>query len=425
MSNALSSGEFRHAVVLAVGSELLTPLRTDTNSLLITGALNELGIEVIWKAVVGDDPDTLARLLGRSLDDADLVVLSGGLGPTDDDMTREVVARVLERQLREDVTIISEIAARFASRGWPMPEINRRQARVPEGAVALSNARGTAPGLWIEVGDRAVLLLPGPPKELEPVLREALKTWVLPRAGNRRVVRRVIRMTGLGESLIDELLQPCYAEWARWDVAVTATILAAMGEVELHLSSVDAESGRAVLAVSSAAAQACAIVGQDVFSDTGESLEAVVGGLLVERRWRVAVAESCTGGLVTERLTSVPGASRYVDQSVVTYSNDAKVALLGVPALLVATEGAVSDPVARAMASGIRALSGVEVGVGVTGVAGPGGGTIDKPVGTVVIAVVSPDGVSSRTLSLMGDREQIRYQSSQVALDSLRRLLVR
>ncbi|MEQ1896553.1 MAG: competence/damage-inducible protein A [Vicinamibacterales bacterium] len=413
---------FGRAVILAVGSEMLTPLRTDTNSLTITDALNATGVEVIWKAVVGDDRDVLATVLARALEDAALVVLSGGLGPTDDDVTRDVVSAVLGLELREDAAIVEAIAARFAARGWPMPANNRRQAHVPDGAVVLPNSLGTAPGLWIEHGDRALLLLPGPPRELAPLLEEALHTHVRPRTGGRRVVRRVVRMTGRGESLIDELLQPCYREWAGREVPVRATILAAMGQLELHLSATHTDAAQAASAVAVAAAEACACVGRDAFTDHGESLEAVVGRLLVDRGWRVAVAESCTGGLLASRLTAEPGASRYFDQGVVTYSNAAKVQWLGVPETLITEHGAVSDPVARAMAAGIRERAGADVGIGVTGIAGPDGGSAGKPVGTVVIAVALRDSVTSRTLQLMGDREQIRFQSAQAALDLVRRI---
>ena len=419
-----SSGvSFGRAVILAVGSELLTPLRIDTNSLTITGALNATGIDVIWKAVVGDDHDSLARLLTRAREDADLVVLSGGLGPTDDDVTRDVVSAVLGLPLTEDAAIVDAIAARFAARGWPMPANNRRQANVPSGAVVLPNPRGTAPGLWIEHGGGALLLLPGPPRELAPLLEDALQAYVRPRTGGQRLVRRVVRMTGRGESLIDELLQPCYREWAARTVPVRATILAAMGQLELHLSATHADAARAESAVAAAAEEACARVGRDAFTDRGESLEAVVGQLLVDRGWRVAVAESCTGGLVAGRLTAVRGASRYFDQGVVTYSNAAKVRWLGVPETLIAEHGAVSDAVARAMASGIRERAGADVGISVTGIAGPDGGTTDKPVGTVVMAVALRESITTRTLHLLGDREQIRSQSAQAALDLVRRTL--
>jgi len=238
-------------------------------------------------------------------------------------------------------------------------------------------------------------------------------------------VRRVLRMTGRGESTIDALLQPLYRTWAARPIPVRATILAAMGQIELHLSAVHASAGPAGDGVDAAIAEAREVIGRDVFSDDGAALEAVVGRLLTARGWRVSVAESCTGGLVAERITSVPGVSRYFDQSVVTYSNAAKTGWLGISEALLAEHGAVSAPVARAMAAGIRERTGAEAGLGVTGIAGPDGGTPDKPVGTVAIAVALPDGTSSRVLRFLGDRTQIRFQSSQAVLDLLRRSLER
>ncbi|MGE0394450.1 MAG: competence/damage-inducible protein A [Vicinamibacterales bacterium] len=431
---------FRRAVILAVGSELLGIERLDTNSLAMTAALNDCGIDLVWKAVAGDDAPSLARAVRRAIDDADLLLVCGGLGPTDDDLTRDVVADVLGRPLRHDPAIEAAIEARFAARGWVMADNNRRQAQVPEGATVLPNARGTAPGLWIDDGARGVLLLPGPPREMMPLLEQAVASFIAPRSGGRRIVRRMLRMTGRGESTIDALLQPSYRAWADGPVPVRATILASMGQIELHLSSVDADPARAQAAVDAACVTARAVIGRDVFSDDGSSLEAVVGHLLLARGWTVAVGESCTGGLVAERLTAVPGASRYFDQGVVTYSNAAKIGWLGVPEPLLAEHGAVSEPVARAMAAGVRGRTGADVGLGVTGIAGPGGGTPDKPVGTVAIAVALPPvaaggddadrgagsaGVSSRVLRFSGDREQIRFQSSQAVLDLLRRTLER
>jgi nicotinamide-nucleotide amidase len=265
---------------------------------------------------------------------------------------------------------------------------------------------------------------------MQPLLEQAVASFIAPRSAGRRMIRRVLRMTGRGESTIDALLQPSYRAWAAQQVPVRATILAAMGQIELHLSAADADPARAQGAVDAAVAMARDVIGRDVFSDDGAPLEAVVGRLLIARGWTVAVAESCTGGLVAERLTAVPGASRYFEQSVVTYSNAAKTAWLGVPDTLLVEHGAVSDPVARAMAAGVRARTGADVGLGITGIAGPDGGTPEKPVGTVVIAVALPEAdsgenPSSRTLHFLGDREQVRFQSSQAVLDLLRRTLER
>jgi nicotinamide-nucleotide amidase len=412
----------RRAAVLAVGSEMLTPLRIDTNSLFITEQLNAIGIDVVFKGVVGDDRAELATAVRTALERVDLLVLSGGLGPTDDDLTREVVADVLGRPLREQDGITERIRQRFASRGWTMPEINRRQAMVPAGADVLENPNGTAPGLWIEHEDRMVLLLPGPPRELRPMLRAAVAR-LSERRGSTTLLRRVVRITGRTESHADEALQTLYAEWNRAPVPVAATILAALGQIELHLSASAETAERVQRALDAAVMQVQEVLGIDAYSIDGRPLEQVVGDLLAARGWRIGVAESCTGGLITSRLTDVPGSSRYVDRSVVTYSNEAKVAMLRVPEALIAEHGAVSEPVAEAMAEGIRTISGVEVGIGVTGVAGPGGGTAEKPVGMVCVAAVTPAARRVRTARFLGEREQVKFQASQAALDMVRRMM--
>jgi nicotinamide-nucleotide amidase len=414
----------RQAAILAVGSELLTPSRVDTNSLFITEQLNLLGVDVAFKVIVGDDRGGLAHLFSTAFERVDLVVCSGGLGPTDDDVTREVVAEVLNRSLAEDESITARIRARFASRGMKMPEINRRQAMVPEGAIVLENPRGTAPGLWIEHADRLVLLLPGPPRELKPILSELVRGRLSARAGEAALVRKVIRITGRTESHTEEAVQPLYLEWARREVPVSATILAALGQIELHLSAKAGARDTAERAIDRAAEEVQRVLGLDVYSTDGRQLEEVLGDLLTRKGLHIAVAESCTGGLITSRLTDVPGSSRYVDQSVVAYSNEAKVALLNVARELIDEHGAVSDPVALAMADGIRSRSSADVGVGVTGIAGPSGGTAEKPVGTVVVAVVTADLSRSRVFRFVGEREQVKFQASQAGLDMVRRLLL-
>jgi len=414
----------RRAAILAVGSELLTSSRLDTDSLLITEQLNLLGIEVVCKSQIGDDRGELASAVRYALGRADLIVCCGGLGPTDDDVTREVVADVFGRALAEDERITARIRARFESRRMEMPAINRRQAMVPVGARVIDNVNGTAPGLWLDVGEQAVLLLPGPPRELTAMLGAVVEELLAPRSEGLSLVRRVIKITGRSESHTEEAVQPLYREWERADVPVAATILASLGQIELHLSARAQSRDQAAAAVSAAAAQVAAVLGLDVYSLEGHSLEQVVGALLVERELWIACAESCTGGLLTSRLTDVPGSSRYVERAVVAYTNDAKVELLGVPSALIEEHGAVSEPVAQAMANGIRASARADIGVGVTGIAGPGGGTPEKPVGTVAVAAVAPGGVRSRVFRFVGDRELIKFQASQAALDMVRRMLL-
>jgi nicotinamide-nucleotide amidase len=416
----------RRAEIVAVGSELLGVDRLDTNSLAVTARLHELGIEVAAKAVVGDRLDDLAAVLRQALERADLVVTTGGLGPTDDDVTREAVARVLGRRLVEDARTVERIRARFARRGLEMPEINRRQALVIEGAHLVDNEHGTAPGQWVEVDGRLVVLLPGPPRELEPMLDRVAREVLEPRAGPHRLYRRVVGIVGRTESQAEERLRPLYARWAAQQPPVAATILAGGGQIELHLTTAAADAAEAAGALETAAGDVVDAFGVDVFTTTGEHLEAVVGTLLRDRGLRVAVAESCTGGLVSSRLTDVAGSSAYVERGVVAYSNQAKVDLLGVPEALIAAHGAVSEAVAAAMAAGVRRLARVEVGLGITGIAGPGGGTPAKPVGTVAIAVDGPaDAGVVRTLLLPGGRLQVKAFASTSALDLLRRAILR
>jgi nicotinamide-nucleotide amidase len=423
--DASASPPLTRAVIIAVGSELLTPSRLDTNSLFITEQLNALGIDVVAKAIVGDDREHIRQLFSTLRSRADLVVFTGGLGPTDDDVTREAVADALGRSLREDPAITAHLRARFAARGYatPMPENNRRQSMVPDGAIVIENSRGSAPGLWLDDADGIVLLLPGPPRELRPMLSVLVEGPLKSRASGAVLLRRVLKIAGRIESQTDLELQPLYGEWAAQRPPVAATILAQLGQIELHLTSRAPSRAAAERVLDAAVAQAQGVLGDDIFSTDGRPLEHAVGDLLVARGLTIGIGESCTGGLITSRLTDIPGSSRYVTQSVVTYSNDAKTSLLGVPPELIEEHGAVSEAVALAMADGIRSRAGVDVGVGVTGIAGPGGGTPEKPVGTVAIAAVTAHATKSRVFRFMGEREQIKFQASQAALDIVRRLL--
>jgi nicotinamide-nucleotide amidase len=420
----MSDRPIGRAAILAVGSEMLTPTRVDTNSLFITGALNDVGIEVIYKVVVGDDRRELASQFAHALDRADLVVLTGGLGPTEDDLTRDVVAAQLGRPLAEDEAITETIRRRFAGRGWQMPEINRRQAMVPLGATVIANANGTAPGLWIDHGDKAVLLVPGPPREMKPMVERMVAERLRSRPGAAVLRRRVIRVAGRSESRLEELTQPVYSQWRDREPPIETTILAVPGQIELHFSARGTNSEALDAALDGATREIQAVLHADVVSIDGRSIEEVAGELLKTRGWRVALAESCTGGLATSRLTDVPGSSAYVERSVVVYSNESKMDLLGVPADLIAEHGAVSEPVAQAMAIGIRDRARVEVGIGITGIAGPTGATATKPVGMVCISIAGPAGTAVRTFRFPGSRELVKTFASVTAIDMLRRLLL-
>ncbi|RPJ64634.1 MAG: competence/damage-inducible protein A, partial [Acidobacteria bacterium] len=413
------------AEILAVGSELLTPFRSDTNSLFITSRLNDIGIPVAGKAVVADRREDLAAAVGLALGRVELVVVTGGLGPTDDDVTREAVAEALGRPLDEDPEIVERLRARFAARGLEMPDINRRQARILRGAEVLPNPNGTAPGQWVEHEGRLVVLLPGPPREMRPMLERVVGERLAPLAAGARIYRRVLKIAGRTESHVEQLAQPVYSNWERWKPPVATSILASPGQIELHLSvrAETPEAGESTLA--RAVDELQAVLGSDVYSTDGRSLEEVVGGLLRAREWRAATAESCTGGLVCSRLTDVAGSSDYVERGVVCYSNRAKTELLGVAPEMILEYGAVSKPVGLAMAVGARERARVDIAVGVTGIAGPGGGTEQKPVGTVFVAVVWAGGQVVERFRFPGGREQVKFQASQAALNMLRRVMER
>lgn len=412
------------AWIVAVGSELLTPFRIDTNSLVITERLNTVGYDVRFKAVVGDDVTELATLMRRGIGATDLIVCTGGLGPTEDDITRDALARALDLPLDLDEAIVERIRGRFERRGLTMPGINRRQALVPRGAVVLENVNGTAPGVWIERQGTGVALLPGPPREMTPML-DALVAGRLQDAGaNVSLMRRVLKLTGRSESDVDSRAQPIYGKWLTAAVPITTTILAVMGQIELHLTAHARNRQDADNALQAAVDELRDALGQVVYSTDGRALEAVIGDLLRERGLSLAVAESCSGGLLASRLTDVPGSSSYFERGVVCYSNRSKVEWLGVAVDLIARHGAVSEPVARAMAEGIRALAGSDIGIGITGVAGPGGGSPQKPVGMVAIAVVTPGGEQVRTFQFIGGRDMVKFQSAQAAMNMLRLMLL-
>jgi nicotinamide-nucleotide amidase len=404
------------AEIIAVGSELLTPDRIDTNSLVLTEELNKLGIEIVRKTVVGDDRALLLEAFRDAVNRVPLTIASGGLGPTEDDLTRETVAELLGRKLVRNDAIVRAIEARFRSFGRPMPDSNVRQAMVPEGGEPLDNPRGTAPGLWIEDRDRMIVLLPGPPRELQPMFREQVLPRLQRRISPLRMFHREFRVTGLGESHVDSLAGPVYTRFPE----VQTTVLASPGEVQIHLRmwTVDAKHAAATFADIERGLDLA--LSDRIFSRDGSPLEVVVANDLLKQNATIAAAESCTGGLFAERLTTIAGSSAYFLGGVVCYSNEMKTAWADVPQEMIATKGAVSTEVAIALAEGIRRRVGSTLGVGITGVAGPGGGSEEKPVGTVHIALANATGARERALRLPGDREMVRLQASQAALDMVR-----
>lgn len=405
------------AEIIAVGSELLTPARLDTNSLYLTEQLNRLGIEVVRKVVVGDQRNQIRDAFGEALGRVELVVSTGGLGPTEDDLTREAVAELLGRKLQRNDAILRSIEARFRRIGRQMPEVNARQAMVPEGAVVLENSRGTAPGLWMETDGHIVILLPGPPPELKAVFSEQVEPRLAKRTSGLRLFRRELRVAGMAESEVEQRIAPIYTRYADAET----TLLASPGEIQVHLRVWSRNATAAEKLLDEMVERIVLALGENVFTTKGESLEDVVARQLTLNGATIAVAESCTGGLLAERLTSIPGSSSYFLGGVVCYSNDLKSAWVDVPAELIATKGAVSAEVARALAQGIRQRSGSTLGLGVTGIAGPGGGSPEKPVGTIHIALAEASGSKEHSIRFPGDRERIRWQASQTALDMIRR----
>jgi len=408
------------AEIIAIGSELLTPDRTDTNSLWLTEKLNGIGIEVKLKTVVGDDDARLEEAIRDALRRSRVIITTGGLGPTEDDITRKIAARSLSRRLALNERVLEGIRAKFISFGRAMPEINARQAMVLEGAEVLDNPRGTAPGMFIEHEGRSVILLPGPPREMRPMFESLILPRLAAKAGDVRVVRRILRVAGMGESAVDERIAPVYMQYKN----PQTTILFNKSEIEIQMTAQAKTEKDAELLLDGLAGQIEERLGESIFAFRGETMEEVVGLRLAVAGFTLAVAESCTGGLVAQRITEVPGSSTYFKEGVVTYSNESKVRLLGVPSDQIAEYGAVSAPVAEAMAEGVRLRADTDFGIAVTGIAGPDGGSEEKPVGLVYIALSDDAHTEHRKLILPGDRHLIRWRASQAALDLLRRRLI-
>jgi nicotinamide-nucleotide amidase len=413
-----------NAEIMAIGSELLTPFRQDTNSLYLTENLNLHGVEVVFKTVVGDNRQHIASATSLALSRSDIVILMGGLGPTEDDLTREAVADALGLELRRDPEIIASLEKRFAERGWKMASNNIKQADVIAGATVLPNANGTAPGQWIsgkyEGRDRIIILLPGPPHELKALFEQQCVDRLRAKLPPLFIAARVLKITGMGESQCDARVAPVYKRYPD----VQTTILAGAGEIQLHLKTRADSLEAAQQRVDELVEKIEAEIGEFVFSDNGDSMEQIVGYYLQMRNATLAVAESCTGGLVGERITSVSGSSRYFLGGAIVYSNELKIAFAGVPPELINQYGAVSKEVASALAEGIRKRCRATMGLGITGVAGPNGGTAEKPVGLVFHALASNDGTEVIERKFPGDRKRIRWFASQQALDMVRRKLI-
>ena len=412
------------AEIIAVGSELLTPDRLDTNSLFLTEELNKLGIEVLRKTIVGDNRELLAEAFRDALNRVPVVIASGGLGPTEDDLTREAVADALGLKLQRDPQFVAMLEQRFAKRGMKMSANNAKQADILSSAALLPNPVGTAPGQWIggkyDGQERLLMLLPGPPNEMKAVF----ETECIPRLRGRvpvqHIATRTLKIAMLPESQVDARVAPIYKTYAD----VETTILAGAGEIQLHLRCRKDSQAKAEARVEELAAKIEDELDDAIFSRKGETIEQIVSYLLQMRGMTLAVAESCTGGLLAERITSLSGSSRYFLGGAVVYSNELKTQFADVPKALIEQHGAVSREVAAAMAEGIRKRCLASYGVGITGVAGPTGGTEQKPVGLVYIALAGEEGTQVVERNFPGDRRRIRQFATQQALEMVRRALV-
>jgi len=409
------------AAIIAIGSEMLTPARVDTNSLYLTDHLNARGVEVLFKMIVGDNREHLVDAMRYALERVQLLILSGGLGPTEDDLTREAVAQLCERPLIFSDEQFAVLEERFRRMNRKMADVNKRQVFVIEGATVLPNPRGTAPGQWVEHGGSHIVLLPGPPNELKGVFQEQcipkLDSLLPP-----QVIRtRFYRVAGMGESDLDQLIAPVYSKYTN----PATTILAALGDIQIHLRARCKSEQEAEALLAELGSPIEELLGERIYSHGGAPIEQAIGDVLRERAMTITLAESCTGGMVAERITSVPGASDYFNAGFVTYSYAMKTNLLGVDPELLRTAKAVSEPVAKAMAAGARQRAGASIGVSVTGVAGPSQGEETEPPGVFFVGIADEACCYARRFQFSGDRNRIRTLATQTALDMVRRHLLK
>ncbi|MFW6131781.1 MAG: competence/damage-inducible protein A [Candidatus Aminicenantaceae bacterium] len=417
----MNSFEMLKIEIIAIGSELLSPYFQETNSLYITTRLNEIGLKLAFKSIVGDNEYDLLHCINESLRRSHIVFAIGGLGPTYDDKTKEVFASVLERKLIFNQNIFDKIETRFNRRSIPMPQPSKGQAYVIEGAEVLENECGTAPGFWIDTGPNIIILLPGPPNELKPMFESSVWTR-LKKYETSYFEKKTVKITGLTESKIETIISDLYNQ----DKSIKLSTLAKPGQIEIHiLSSSKKDQSLAKKKIEDLVKMLHQRLKDNIISINGEELEEIVGNLLRNDNKTLAAAESCTGGYLSHRLTNIPGSSDYFLNGIIAYSNNAKTDLLNVPSELIEKHGAVSSAVAQAMAQGIRQNTGADFGLSITGIAGPSGGTEEKPVGLVYTGLSWDQDTEVEKNLFLGDRENIKFQSSQKALDMLRRKLIK
>jgi nicotinamide-nucleotide amidase len=408
------------AEIILTGTELLSGGVLDTNSLYLSEELMLAGIETVFKTVVGDDEKDMEEALRRAMDRVDMVILTGGIGPTEDDITRKVIAKIVKKRLVLNDDALKAIHVRLAGRGKEQAIINDRQALIPAGARLLQNPVGIAPGFFIDEGGPFIAVLPGVPREMRAMYSEGLRPALEERFGGKIFIRRrILRTCGMSESAVNQSIQ----DILRRDAPVVGLTAKETG-VDIRVIAREAGAEQSQAQVDRTESMIRERLGDAVYGVNGQELEEVVGALLKQRRLTIAVAESCTGGLIGGRITSIAGSSEYFERGVVVYSDLAKTEMLGVPKKVIERHGAVSSEVVAAMAQGIRRNAHTDLGLAVTGVAGPGGGSEKKPVGLVYTALASAQGVKTAEHNFLGEREQVRIKASQMALDMVRRHLI-
>lgn len=407
------------AEIISTGTELLSGGVVDTNSVYLSEELMLLGLETAFKTVVGDDEKDLEEALLRAMARVKVVIVTGGIGPTEDDITRKIVAKAVKKRMVLNEDALKSIHARLLGRDYGMS--NDRQALIPSGARLLQNPAGIAPGFFIDEDELFIAVLPGVPKEMRAMFSEGLRPVLAERfAGRMFLRRRVVRTCGVSESAVNQAIQ----DILKRAVPVVGLTVKEMGGVDIRIIAREPNAEHAQAQVDRTETAIREKLGDAIYGVDGQELEEVAGALLKQRRFKLAVAESCTGGLIGGRITSIAGSSQYFERGVVVYSNAAKTEMLGVPRDLIEEHGAVSGEVAAAMAQGIRQAARTDLGLAVTGIAGPDGGTEQKPVGLVFVALATPQGVQTREFRFLGDREQVRLRASQMALDMVRRHLI-